>query len=300
MYPRPRRVGVGPLPQEERREVLLAAHRRHHEGAVAVGRAVVHVRPRRQQGPRRLDVSVPGREQQRREPAGLEPRRPLGARGAALAGPAELRHRPGPRVHRGAVLDQHPGRGGLTVGRRPHQRRLPPRRLRGVDIDAVREERPHRPRVARVGAPHEQGLARPEPEVGIGAGREQPVHGAGVTIRAGRPQRRRSVVVPRVHVRAGPNQARERVRLVPVRRPVQRCRPVGLPGVDVRTLGDERRDRRPVPRLGRVREPGVRPGGGAGRRDTPERDGQDDPGRARPPAPAAPGNAFVRTMQLLA
>ena len=283
---RPRRVGVGPLRQQERGQVLVTAHRRHHQGAVAVGGRVVHVGARRQQDPRRLEVSVAGREQQRREPAGVEPRRPLGAGGAAFARPAELPHRPGPRADGGAVRQQHAGRRGLAVGRRPHQRGLPLHRLDGVDIGAVGQQGPHSPRVAGIGAAHQQRLARPERQVRVGPGRQQPFDAAGMTVRAGRPQGRRAVVVLCVQVRPGPDQAVQRGGLVPVRRPVQRRGAVRLRGVEIGTLGDQGGDLRPRLRLGGG---GKRRTGGTGRADAPEQ--ADDtngrgPRRARTPLPA--------------
>ena len=61
-----RGVWVRPLFQQKRPERGMTAVRRHHEGARAGWRRIVGVRAGVKQQPRRLDVPVPCRKQQRR------------------------------------------------------------------------------------------------------------------------------------------------------------------------------------------------------------------------------------------
>ena len=200
-------------------------------------------------------------KQQRREAPGVEVRGARRARRASLSGAAQLPDGCRARVDRRAMLEQHARDVRMPVGHGPHQGGLPSRRLRGVDIGAMRQQRADGCRIARVRAPHEQRLARPQPHVGIRAVLEQPFHDPGVPVGACHPQRCGTVVILRVHVRAGPDQSLQRVAFVPVRRPVEGCRTVGLSRIDVQLLAQQDTDGLPLLVLRRVHEPQICTGG---------------------------------------
>ena len=183
-------------------------------------------------------------------------------------------------MHVGAVLDQQPHDVGMPLGRRPHQRSLPPRRLPRVDVVGTGvEQGAHRVRVPGARAGHEDGLAHRGRSVGVGAGRQQPLDDRRAAVDAGERQRRDAVGVGRAGPRARVEQYVHDGDVIPPDRPVQHRRAVALGGVHVGAQLDEGAHRGVVAASHRLLELGVgrlgRHAGAPHRHDQP----CDDPSR---------------------
>ena len=189
------------------------------------------------------------REEERREPAGLEFRRPGRAGRAHQSRAPELPDRLRAGGHGGAALEEHARHRRMAARRGPHQRRLAPRRLGRVDLRAAVEERFHRRRVSGVRTAHQRRLAGVQARVGVGPRFEQAQHGRRAAAGAGGPERRGAEVVGRVDVGAGLDEPIDDPGVVAVRRPVEGRGAVPLGGVGVRSLLEEPGDGFRVPLL---------------------------------------------------
>ena len=256
------RVRIGALVEQEPGERGMAAVRGHDEGAGARRRGVVHVGARGHEMPGRIETALSGREQDGRVAALHDVEHP----GRVEPGGPRV-DAPGPRGRAG--MDVRPERGqrlhdvGMLLGHRPHQRRLPPRALAGVQVGAVGREQTHRLRRPGAGRGHQHRLARGQRGVRVGAGRQQGRDHRLAGVEAGQPERGDAEVVRRVDGGAGPNERVGHRRIVPVGGPVQGARAVRLPGIRSGALFEQGDHPRRVRRPGRVDQPCVL-GGGAG------------------------------------
>ena len=146
-----------------------------------------------------------------------------------------------------ARLDQQLHRRGVAFVRGPHQRRLLLPAFLGVDVGAVRQQHLHGVDLAGAGRRHQRRLAFRQRRVRIRAGLEQLLDHRRVAVDGGGIQRRHAVAIRGLDVGSRANQQLRRGRIVTVRRPVQRRRPVGLADVHRARLLQERADRRGVP-----------------------------------------------------
>ena len=104
---------------------------------------------------------------------------------------------------------------------------------------------------------HQHRLTGRQTRVDIGPGIDQPKRHLGVAVIGGDPERRHAKVVHRIDVGPRIEQGRYGRNIVPMRRPVQCGRTVGLRGGDVLAGVDERPNRRPVLPFGRAGHPRV-------------------------------------------
>ena len=227
--------------EETARQFPVGVGGRDHERALPVRQRVVHVRPRVEQGPRRLDRAGPDREEQRREPGGL---------GRAEVAPARPRLSRGPHVQVGSELGQRPDRRRVVPRRRPHQRRLSAHLVPPVRIRAGRQQHAHPAGRSRPRRRHQRRLSPRHRRIRVGARRQQHLEHRRAAVGGGERDRLHAVAVGRRHVRARVDQQAGQIAIVMVRRPVQRRRPVDRGRVDVRPAGDQRPNRR---RVGRPR-----------------------------------------------
>ena len=140
----------------------------------------------------------------------------------------------------------------MTFRRRPHQRCLAGLGGLGVNQGAAIEEHLDDLGVARERGGHEGRFTLgPERRVDVRACLEQPGDDRRVPVLGGQHQRRYAVIVGRVDVAAGADEKVDGLDVVPVRRPLERGRPVALGHADICLRPHQRAERRPVLLLGR-------------------------------------------------
>ena len=265
--------------EQERANRAAAAVRGEYQGAHAIRLAVVHVGAGLQEQLCGLDVSDPRREQQCRGAAAqhcvieLLASRPLG-----LLADHRLRVGQRARANISTGVEQHLDHIGMTLCRRPHQRRLVVLALFGVDLGAVRQHQFHCLRVARTGAGHQDRLAIEHRRVRRGARGQQPFDHPRAAIGAGQMQGRRPKIVRRIGARAETDQQIDNRQVIAMRRPVERRRAVALRRVDADALPEQTAHRRDVLLFDRVNqakvERGLRRRGRRGERRQTSADGE--------------------------
>ena len=166
-------------------------------------KGIVGIRPRVEQGHRGVDLPLSRGEEERRE--------------------ADLR----PVVDVGAAADEHPHDVHVALGGGPHQRGLSAPALLGVDLGAAVEQERGRVHAARARGRHEHGFAV-ERGGGIGARGQQACGDRRVAVGRRQHERLHAVPVRRAHVGAATQQEVGHLEVVPVHRPVQRRRAVGV------------------------------------------------------------------------
>ena len=229
------RVRIRAAFEEQCGDTAVAAVRRQHERADAVGLRIIRVGARFQQQARRLDVAGSRREQQRRRAAAQHGVvQLLASRTLRLLADDGLRVGERARADVGARLDEHLDDLGMLFGRGPHQRGLVVLALLRVHIGAASEQRFHRAGVTGARAGHQHRLAVHERRVRIGACREEPLDHCRAAIRAGELERCRAEIVRDVRTCTGSNQDIGHRQVVTMRRPVERRRPVALRRVHVK------------------------------------------------------------------
>ena len=268
-----RGVGFRALIQEHSCDLHLVLESGDREGAPADRRGVVRVRPGREEQPRRFRVPLLGHEQQRREATLLAffdvpsldvlfETQPVAGAPPGQIDLARAHARAGLEVRSG--LDQRPHDARVSIGRGPHQRRLIVRRLLGVDVGSMGQQSSHGLHATRTRRRHQRRLTRHVGGVGVRTRGQQRRHEGRVLVAAGQPERCHAEVVRHLHIGAGRNQQIGRVHVVPIGRPMQRGRAVGLRGVHSGPLFQQRLDGGRVSIPGRVRQRRISPGGRAG------------------------------------
>ena len=121
----------------------------------------------------------------------------------------------------------------MVLRRGPHQRGLPVPILPRIHVGAVREQHLRRLDAAGAGGGHQRRLAFGAGRVRIGAGLQKLFDHRRVAVDAGQIERRDAVAIRRFDVGAGAKQAVGEVRVVLTDGPVQRRRAVGFRSVDV-------------------------------------------------------------------
>ena len=193
---------------------------RKNERAAAVRRRVVHVRTRLQQHASGFDLPLLDGEQQRRKAADV-------VRQAALAACELSAHRDAAlscrcaRLDIGACVEQTPDDRGVTLGDRPHERRLLVRVLGGVDVGAALEEQLNDPAVPRARGHHERSHAGRAGHRRVGSRPDQHIGHGDAAVRAGEQQRCHAVAVGGIRFGSRLDEERRDLTLVPVCRPVQ-------------------------------------------------------------------------------
>ncbi len=143
-------IRIGAVVEQQRSEVVVGIHHGDVERARAVGRPVLHIGAELKQPAGGIDPVFAHREEECREPRG--------------------------RLRRdvGACLDERRDRRRVAFGRRPHERSLAAKLLRGVHVCSVLQQRFNRcGRTVQRGV-HEERLPFARRRVGIGAGLDQP------------------------------------------------------------------------------------------------------------------------------
>ena len=101
---------------------------------------------------------------------------------------------------------------------------------------------------------HQRRFAREQRRVRIGARLQQPPDHGRTSVLAGRPQRRDAEIGGRVHLGAGANQQIGAFEVVVITGPMQRRGAIGIGGVDVRLLLEQRAQSSLVAALGGVHQ----------------------------------------------
>ena len=265
-----RHVGIGPPFQQPRRQLVVCAPGREQQGVEplagrplhlhAEGRPlgvdrqrIVQARAGVEQQLGHLDAPFPRREQQRRE--------------AVPRSRADVR----------PVREQRRNDLRVAFRRRPHQRRLPPPRLGGVDVGAARQQQLHGLDHAGARRRQQRGLALRQHRVRIGSGVEQQLDHGGIAVDARQRQRLHAVAVGGRGPRARADQQLGDAELAAVHRPVERRAAVGLGAVRIDLRREQRPHGRLVGPLDRVDQPRVhrraQPAAGQQR----QRGGRDQP-----------------------
>ena len=232
-----RGIRVGAALQQRRGSRAMTAVRGQHQRACAVGQQIVHVGARFHQQPGRLGVAGASRKQQRRAAA-------FRHRIVELFPAGPLRHftrdrlvvhaRTGPHV--GSALDKRDDDVRVSLGCRPHQRRLVVRALLRVDVCSLCQQRLHGFRRSGTRTVHEHRLAAQERRVRIRVRRQQLLDHGRAAVRAGQVERRDPDVVRDIHVRAGLNQQLRCIQIVQVHGPVECRRAITLRRIHVGVL----------------------------------------------------------------
>ena len=155
------------------------------------------------------------------------------------------------------MIDEDRHHVGMSLGGRPHQRRLILRRLLRVHVGAPGDQHADGVGIAGAGARDDRRFAGRDRRIRIGTGAEQPLDQRGAGVGARQRQRRRPKVVRRIDVGAGADEQIGGFEIVPVRGPQQRGRAVVRPHVDVDALLHQQTDRLLVFVAGRVDEPQI-------------------------------------------
>ena len=153
----------------------------------------------------------------------------------------------------------------MPLVRGPHQRRRTAERFLRVRVRAVVEQRLHRLDVAGARGEHQRRPAERKRLVGIGPGLDEGRDHPGVAVHTGQPQRRHALTVRRLRIGTRTKQDGGQVPVASVHGPMERGRPIGLRGVHVDLLRDQRLHGRRVTthrRIGDVALTGRRRGHG--------------------------------------
>ena len=220
-------------------------------GPRAVGGGPVHVGLGVHQDARHLQIAFPGREEQRRHRAGgarhrarpVNPGtvRPDIARGRLrrARGPVGHAH-VGLRVDIGALREQQADDGRMVFQDGPHQRRLSAHAFFRVHGGAAVEQQRDGVHLARSGGGHQRRFSAGIGGVRIRSAAQQRVDRGGIAVDAGEIQRRHAVAGRRIDLGAGANQHLRGFHVVSTHGPMKRRRAVGLGGVDVDLLLEQR------------------------------------------------------------
>ena len=141
------------------------------------------------------------------------------------------------------------------------------------DSTFVPEKQIHGFGATRAGGPQERRLSLEQRTVGIGAGRQQPLDEGRMTIERCQPKRGRPEFVDGIGLRSSVEKDIDHVEIVPVGRPVQRCRAVWLRAVHVDLLVQQPLYRRHIPRSSSLDKPLLR---------ARERDGSSEQDKQHP------------------
>ena len=167
-------IRVGVVVEQQRSEVVVGIYHGDVERTRTVGRPVLHVGAELKQPAGGFDPVFAHREEERREP-----RRRL-------------------RRDVGACLHERRDRRRVAFGRRPHERRLAAKLLRGVHVRSVAQQRFDRRGRAIQRSVHEHRLTFARGRVRIGAGLDQPHHELRTAARRRKRKRRDAIARPRI------------------------------------------------------------------------------------------------------
>jgi hypothetical protein len=151
------------------------------------------------------------------------------------------------RVDAGAGVDKQADGGRAVLLSGPDERRLAVFVLVGVDVRAMRQQRPHRFRPARARRGHQDGLAAlGKGGIRIRSRLEQDLDRLRVPVGRGQRQRLNPVAVGGLRVGAGAQQCADGHEIIGAHRPVERGRPVGFGRVHPLRVLQQREQGRPI------------------------------------------------------